>query len=114
MHGHQSIGYGKLDYGLIGDLSNLCNMVVAYVDTNKHIIRSEIKTIQINELAGDIIQSMKSVIQAKLSITNSTLNEHDRYVLEEEENQLKMTGAKLCNQYERFNAWVDVYRHLSN
>ena len=114
MHGNQSIGYEKLNYGLIGDLSNLCNMVVAYVDRNKHIIRSEIKTIQIYESAGDIIRSMKRVIQAKLSITNSILNEHDRYVLKEDENQLKITGAKLCNQYERFNAWVDVYRHLTN
>lgn len=114
MHEHQSDGRGNFDYGLMGDLSNLCNMVVAYVDRNKNIIRSEIKTIQINDLAGDIIQSMKRVIQARLNMTKSMFDEHEQYSFKEDEIQLKLNGVRLCNQYKRFNAWVDVYRHLTN
>ena len=97
----------------MGYLSKLCNMVVSYVDKNKDIIRSE-QTTQIYELADDITRNLKRVIQEKLDNSGASRDKEKLHSTIEDEKLLKINGVKLCNQYVRFNAWVDVYRHLAN
>ena len=110
---HIPIDHIKFDYELMGYLSKLCNMVVSYVDKNKDIIRSE-QTTQIYELADDITRNLKRVIQEKLDNSGASRDKEKLYSTIEDEKLLKINGVKLCNQYDRFNAWVDVYRHLAN
>ena len=110
---HKSSDDEKFDYGLIGDLSKLSSMVVSYVNNNNDIVRSE-QTNQIYELAGDITRNMKSIIQVKLDVTSSPQDGHKLNSLKDDEKQLILNGIKLCNQYKRFNAWVDVFRHLTH
>ena len=88
-------------------------MVVSYVNKNNDIVRSG-QINQIKELAGDITRNMKSIIQVKLDVTSSPHDEDELNSLKDDEKQLVLNGIKLCNQYKRFNAWVDVFRHLTH
>ena len=95
----------------MGDLSKLCNMVVSYVDKTKHIVRSN-QANDIYELARDIIRTMERVIQVKFGSDSHSMDEEELHSIKNYEKLLRINGAKLCNQYQRFNAWVNVYRHL--
>ena len=95
----------------MGDLSKLCNMVVSYVDKTKHIVRSK-QANDIYELARDIIRTMERVIQVKFGTDRYSMDEEELHSIKNYEKLLRINGAKLCNQYQRFNAWVNVYRHL--
>ena len=108
---HKQLNHSKLDYGLMGDLSKLCNMVVSYVDKTKHIVRSK-QTNDIYELARDIIQNMERVIQVKFGTDSYSIDEDELHSINNYKKLLRINGAKLCNQYQRFNAWVNVYRYL--
>ena len=95
----------------MGDLSKLCNMVVSYVDKTKHIVRSK-QTNDIYELARDIIQNMERVIQVKFGTDSYSIDEDELHSMNNYEKLLRINGAKLCYQYQRFNAWVNVYRYF--
>ena len=96
----------------MGDLSKLCNMVVSYVDKTKHIVRSK-QTNAIYELARDIIRNMERVIQVKFETDEYSMDEEELQSIKNYEKLLSTNGVKLCNQYQRFNAWVNVYSHLT-
>ena len=95
----------------MGDLSKLCNMVVSYVDKTKHIVRSK-QANDIYELARDIIRTMERVIQVKFGTDRYSMDEEELHSIKNYVKLLRINGAKLCYQYQRFNAWVNVYRHL--
>lgn len=95
----------------MGDLSKLCNMVVSYVDKTKHIVRSK-QANDIYELARDIIRTMERVIQVKFGTDRYSMDEEELHSIKNYAKLLRINGAKLCYQYQRFNAWVNVYRHL--
>ena len=60
----------------MGDLSQLCNLVVSYVDKTKHIVRSK-QTNAIYELASDIIRNMERVIQVKFGKDSNSMDEQE-------------------------------------